>query len=79
MASVSDTQEGFCATPLRIRAELARHGLMPHQVRPWWNPDTERTEAFLETSEGQASVVRFVTWLDAQMRMAQNADSEATP
>lgn len=57
-------------TTTAVRAEMARGGLLPWQLRPWWNPDTEKTCDPLTMADTQHEVRRFVAWLEEQTRGA---------
>lgn len=47
---------------LKVRAEMARSGLAPYQLRPWDSPD-EGYVIPLQTADGQESARRFLLWL----------------
>lgn len=48
------------AKPVNLRAEMARRGLAPNQLTPWWSPDTDSMVAPLGDSETQTVVTRFL-------------------
>lgn len=50
--------------PMKVRAEMARRGLAPNQLFPYWSPDTERTiDPLRDTTDGRQAVREFAYWL----------------
>jgi hypothetical protein len=49
---------------LRIKAEMARRGLLGHQLTPYENPDTERTVYPRQEPETLGEVWEFLLWLE---------------
>ena len=50
--------------PRTVRAEMARHGLLPNQLRPYWSPDRERTIDPLMEEDTRVAVRDFARWLE---------------
>lgn len=56
-----------------IRAEMARRGLLTHQLQPWWSPDSEGMVDPLKSGDVQREVRRFMAWLDGAIHDEETA------
>lgn len=45
---------------LAVRAEMARAGIAPMQLTPWWSPDTERDVDPMSDPETKQEIRRFL-------------------
>lgn len=51
---------------LRVRAEMARRGLLPVQRQTYWDPDTDSDIFPNQDVEVIASMISFLSWLDKE-------------
>jgi hypothetical protein len=49
--------------PMQIRAVMARRGIAPMHLQPWWSPDTERDMNPFDDPETQVELRGFLSWL----------------
>lgn len=66
-ARSSATVPSGSITKLTIGAELARHGLMAHQLWPWENPDLERIVYPKSDPDTIEQAWHFIAWLEGQV------------